>query len=145
MGKNNFLPKCLFLLKNEFETMLFLFFFRTLQVGWVGFQKCGKFCTFFFFWNLPLQTWHFYWLFKVLLKSVTACAHAPELLVDFVLVLRAVASQNQSLFNIRRFNTTIHPREEHGSANLVCKMYTSVISVLNFCSNTNVENLSQHH
>ena len=29
--------------------MLFLFFFfRTLQVGWVGFEKCGKFSTFFF-------------------------------------------------------------------------------------------------
>ena len=48
MGKNNFLPKCLFLLKNDFETMLFLFFFYTKRVGWVGFEKFGKFHTFLF-------------------------------------------------------------------------------------------------
>ena len=42
MGKNKFLPKCLFLLKNDFWTMLFYFFF---QNRWVG----GKFYTFLFF------------------------------------------------------------------------------------------------
>ena len=36
MGKNNFLPKGLFLLKNDFETMLFLFFFALCKWGgWV--------------------------------------------------------------------------------------------------------------
>ena len=49
MGKNNFLPKCLFLLKNDFLTMLFLFFFHTKQVGWLGLEKYGKFHTFLFF------------------------------------------------------------------------------------------------
>ena len=53
MGKNNFLPKYLFLLKNYFQTMLFLFFFRTLWVGSVGFEKSGKFRTFFFFETYP--------------------------------------------------------------------------------------------
>ena len=37
-----------FCLKMIFRTCFFLFFFRTLRVGWVGFEKCGKFCTFFF-------------------------------------------------------------------------------------------------
>ena len=32
MGKNNFLPKYLFLLKNDFQTMLFLFF-HIIQEG----------------------------------------------------------------------------------------------------------------
>ena len=86
------------------------------------------------------QTWHFYWLFKVLLKSVTACAHAPELLVDFVLVLRAVASQNQSLFNIRRFNTTIHPRVEHGSAYLVNHGAVSDLTAIKLSSSSIVFN-----
>ena len=36
MGKNNFLPKCLFLLKNDFKTMLFLFFSTLCEWGvWV--------------------------------------------------------------------------------------------------------------
>ena len=33
--------------------MLFLFFFHTLRVGWVGFEKCGKFRIFFFFETFP--------------------------------------------------------------------------------------------
>ena len=33
--------------------MLFLFFFRTWQVGWMGFEKCGKFRPFFFFFLKP--------------------------------------------------------------------------------------------
>ena len=37
MGKNNFLPKCLFLLKNDFKIMLFFIFFSILGKwgGWV--------------------------------------------------------------------------------------------------------------
>ena len=48
-----------------------------------------------------------------------------KLQADFVLVPRAVSSQNQSSSTIQKIHTTYHPREEkrqHGSALLVCKM-----------------------
>ena len=42
MGKNNFLPKCLFLLKNDFWTMLFFIFFPYQVSGVGGFWKVWK-------------------------------------------------------------------------------------------------------
>ena len=37
MGKNNFLPKCLFLLKNDFYTMFYFYFFPHFVSGVGGF------------------------------------------------------------------------------------------------------------
>ena len=44
-----FCQNAYFCLKMIFRPCYFYFFFRTLWVGWVGFEKCGKFRTFFFF------------------------------------------------------------------------------------------------
>ena len=46
MGKNNFLPKCLFLLKNDFETCYF-YFFPHFASGVGGFWKVWKIPLFF--------------------------------------------------------------------------------------------------
>ena len=43
-----FCQNAYFCLKMIFRPCSFYFFFRTLGVGWVGFEKCGKFRTFFF-------------------------------------------------------------------------------------------------
>ena len=44
-----FCQNAYFCLKMIFRPCYFYFFFRTLRVGWVGFEKCGKFRPFFFF------------------------------------------------------------------------------------------------
>ena len=44
-----FCQNAYFRLKMIFRPCFFFIFFRTLQVGLVGFEKCGKFRTFFFF------------------------------------------------------------------------------------------------
>ena len=69
--------------------MLFLFFFRTLRVGWVGFEKCGKFRTFFF------------------LKPSLICVHV-FLCYNFGLL--NINEQDQNIFTIDSdFITTLAP------------------------------------
>ena len=52
-GKNDFLSKCFFYLKLIFiYSPCYFYFFHTRAVGWLGFEKYGKFHT--FFQTLPL-------------------------------------------------------------------------------------------
>ena len=53
MGKNNFLPKYLVLLKNDFQTMLSLFFFSALGEWGGGVLKSAENSTLFFFFLKP--------------------------------------------------------------------------------------------
>ena len=55
-----FCQNAYFCLKMIFRPCYFYFFFRTLRVGWVGFEKCGKFRTFFFFFLKPSLTYKFW-------------------------------------------------------------------------------------
>ena len=58
IGKNNFLPKCLFLLKNDFQTMLFLFF--SILGEWVGWVlESMENSILFFFEGFPKPKLHF--------------------------------------------------------------------------------------
>ena len=58
MGKNYFLPK-------YFSDHVIIIFFRTLWVGWVGFEKCGKFRTFFLkpsliYWSCHIEVYYLF-------------------------------------------------------------------------------------
>ena len=64
--------------------MFFFIFFHTLPVGWVGFEKCGKFRP--FFWKPSLRKSHEIWDLPTPLhgEKITGTINPPTIRVKHI-------------------------------------------------------------